>query len=351
MAVPRWHTVPLRLPGWPTLNATSHRLSRRTFARMVCSLAGQSGRIYTQGKMLQRHVDPQFSIQKAESDNTPYIVKRIPRPFYDKFLRLSADLPPSKRLRLHIDCNPEENALIYPYFNGTLLDLIRDDPGLRSTPRVKILRHVAEAIQELHAKDWIHIDVKPDNILVNWTSDAQNNKTVTDAVLGDFDVAHKLAPGDSRQTPYAIGNVMWRSPEGQTGRGVTKASDIFSFGLVCIYTLGGGELLLLNDYEALEAAGIMPEHEILTRHFAYFGPAPPGLLDQVGNETLCEALKRASRIAEISLRDQPNLSIEDWGNELGPRGKDMISGMTNPDPAARLTIEQILAHPLWENDG
>jgi hypothetical protein len=25
---------------------------------------------------------------------------------------------------------------------------------------------------------------------------------------------------------------MWRSPEGQTGRGVTKASDIFSFGLV-----------------------------------------------------------------------------------------------------------------------
>ncbi|KAG7104713.1 Serine/threonine-protein kinase ppk4 like [Verticillium longisporum] len=206
--------------------------------------------------------------------------RRIPRPFYDKFLRLSADLPPSKRLRLHIDCNPEENALIYPYFNGTLLDLIRDDPGLRSTPRVKILRHVAEAIQELHAKDWIHIDVKPDNILVNWTSDAQNNKTVTDAVLGDFDVAHKLAPGDSRQTPYAIGNVMWRSPEGQTGRGVTKASDIFSFGLVCIYTLGGGELLLLNDYEALEAAGIMPEHEILTRHFAYFGPAPPGLLDQ-----------------------------------------------------------------------
>lgn len=37
------------------------------------------------------------------------------------------------------------------------------------------------------------IDVKPDNILVNWTSDAQNTKTVTDAVLGNFDVAHKLA--------------------------------------------------------------------------------------------------------------------------------------------------------------
>ncbi|CRJ88525.1 hypothetical protein BN1708_009278 [Verticillium longisporum] len=100
---------------------------------------------------------------------------------------------------------------------------------------------------------------------------------------------------------------MWRSPEGQTGMGVTKASDIFSFGLVCIYALGGGDLLP-NDYEALEAAGITPEHEILARHFAYFGPAPPGLLEQVGDETSCEALRRASTIADMSWRDQPSLS-------------------------------------------
>jgi hypothetical protein len=50
--------------------------------------------------------------------------------------------------------------------------------------------------------------------------------------LGDFDIAFKCEGGESLQTPYAIGNAMWRSPEGQTGRGVTKASDVFSFGLV-----------------------------------------------------------------------------------------------------------------------
>lgn len=106
------------------------------------------------------------------------------------------------------------------------------------------------------------IDVKPDNILVNWSGDeveattatdtAAADTTVTDTTvtdttvtdttaieptvtkvaLGDFDIAFKLQSGESRQTPYAIGNAMWRSPEGQTGRGVTKASDIFSFGLV-----------------------------------------------------------------------------------------------------------------------
>jgi len=59
-------------------------------------------------------------------------------------------------------------------------------------------------------------------------------KTVTDVALGDFDIAFKSeSEGDkARETPHAIGNAMWRSSEGQTGRGVTRASDIFSFGLV-----------------------------------------------------------------------------------------------------------------------
>ena len=130
-------------------------------------------------------------------------------------------------------------------------------------------------------------DVKPDNILINWTCGKEGNKTVTDVALGDFDIAFKLEGREPRQTPYAIGNAMWRSPEGQTGRGVTKASDIFSFGLVvsercissrihaklyvqCIYALGGGEFLLLNDYQELVRSGIRPEQEILIRHFSYF---------------------------------------------------------------------------------
>lgn len=55
--------------------------------------------------------------------------------------------------------------------------------------------------------------MKPDNILINWTCDKEGNKTVTDAALGDFDIAFKLKDGEPRQTPYAIGNAMWRSPE------------------------------------------------------------------------------------------------------------------------------------------
>jgi serine/threonine protein kinase len=207
--------------------------------------------------------------------------------------------------------------------------------------------------------------VKPDNILVNWTYDKDSNKTVTDVALGDFDIAFKSEGRESRQTPYVIGNAMWRSLEGQTRRGVTRASDIFSFGLVVgkpcinskihanlrvqyIYALGGAEFLLIKDYQELVKSSIRPEQEILIRHFSYFGPVSDGLLKQVNNEDWCNALSGVPEIAEDTVKEQPELRFECFGKELGSETQNMISGMTNPDPTARTTIDQVLTHRWWQ---
>ncbi|KAI0537572.1 hypothetical protein GGR58DRAFT_470968 [Xylaria digitata] len=141
---------------------------------------------------------------------------------------------------------------------------------------------------------------------------------------------------------------MWRSLEGQTGTGVTKASDIFSFGLVCIYTLGGGPFLVLDDYEELVKHGVTPEQAVLTRHFPYFGPNFEGLLTQVTNEKWHRALKSALRAAEQAVNENPLLRFTGWGAELGPEAHNMISGMTNLDPTARTTINQVLSHRFWQ---
>ena len=72
--------------------------------------------------------------------------------------------------------------------------------------------------------------MKPDNVFVNWYVDKTGQFHLEKVALGDLDVALKL--GDERLFNRRIGNVMWRSPEGQLGKGVGKHSEVFSFGLL-----------------------------------------------------------------------------------------------------------------------
>jgi hypothetical protein len=94
--------------------------------------------------------------------------------------------------------------------------------------------------------------------------------------------------------------------------------------------------------------GISPEQEILTRHFSYFEPVPEGLLKQVNSENWRNALNGASEMAEDAVKEQPELRFEYWGKELGFEAQNMISGMTNPDPAARKTIDDVSTHRWWQ---
>lgn len=57
---------------------------------------------------------------------------------------------------MHVDCKVSESTLFYPYFRDTLLQLLRDDPAFSPDERLKIMRGVGEAVQELHSKGWVH---------------------------------------------------------------------------------------------------------------------------------------------------------------------------------------------------
>ncbi|KAI1419098.1 kinase-like protein [Xylaria sp. FL1777] len=289
------------------------RLSHLTGIRWASTaIVGESGRVYVQGEVLRRRLqDHNLSI--FQSRNQTLVLKRVPRPFYNQSL-LAAKF---------IGCR------------STLLSLIQNSKEFSRLLLQKILRRIAEAIDELYNKNWAYIDIKLDNVLLNWTVDNEGNEVITDVVLGDSDLARKLEDGHALETGYAIGNVMWRSLEGQTGTTVTKASDIFSFGLVCIYTLGGGSFLFIGDYEEMKKVGATLEQEIVTRHFSYFGPVPSGLLMRINNE-------------HWRLNDDPEMRFTTWGAELGPVALDMISGMTNLDPKARTTITEVLSHLWWQ---
>ncbi|CAN9234012.1 hypothetical protein AA0119_g11948 [Alternaria tenuissima] len=226
--------------------------------------------------------------------------------------------------------------------------LLQDDPEVSDAARKKILRQTAEAIQELRSKDWIHIDIKLDNILVNWTCDEDGTKTITDVALGDFDVAWKCPTNAAITGPHAVGNYMWRSPEAQTVRGMSKASDVFSFGLVCIYTLGQEDAILTHKDSEVVKRNMYPEQRVLLRHFEFFGPPNERLLNWIDDENWTKVLEKMNELAEADLEERPVMSFEVWGQLLGSEAQKMISGMTKIDPGARSTIDEVLAHPWWQ---
>ncbi|KAI0809769.1 hypothetical protein GGR55DRAFT_165823 [Xylaria sp. FL0064] len=125
---------------------------------MVSTIVGESGRVYVQGEVLRRNrEDHDHSVFKAESENKSFVVKRPHPLFYISSVLLADEFTGSRRLRMHVDCNYEEGILIYPYYKSTLLSLIQNHSDFPPLQRRKILRHVAEAIKELHSKNWIHI--------------------------------------------------------------------------------------------------------------------------------------------------------------------------------------------------
>lgn len=114
--------------------------------------------------------------------------------------------------------------------------------------------------------------------------------------------------------------------------------------------MGGGELLLLENYQDLIRFGITPEQVVLSRHFTYFGPVPDALYRHVGDEVGCALLRDMSKIADATVKSQPERRFLYWSEELDPVAQDAISQMTTLDPTTRPTIEQVLAHPWWQED-
>ncbi len=83
---------------------------------------------------------------------------------------------------------------------------------------------LASALEYLHRHQWLHLDVKPSNVIV------QDGR----AVLIDFSVVSR--PGDGR--PHA-GTDGYLSPEQARGRNLSSASDVFGLGITLGESLTG----------------------------------------------------------------------------------------------------------------
>ena len=101
--------------------------------------------------------------------------------------------------------------------------------------------------------------------------------------------------------------------------------------------------------EKHEKAGVYPVLVRLQRQVSYFGGADglDGLVKFVGDDDMsCKVLRMMwedrndANIPYKPFRDWPDVKDEAFG--------DLVRGMTNLDPAKRITARQALAHPWFE---
>ena len=115
----------------------------------------------------------------------------------------------------------------------TLAQRLAHDPRPDLSTVRMLLREVADALAYAHARNVVHCDVKPDNILVD--------RLTGRALVSDFGIA-RAAEGDSRLTVtgVAVGTPAYMSPEQAMGeREVDGRADIYSLGVVGYQMLAG----------------------------------------------------------------------------------------------------------------
>jgi len=126
-----------------------------------------------------------------------------------------------------------ERFIVQEYVAGEDLAAV-----LRSVRRIEpavaglIALEIARGLEEVHACNVVHRDLKPGNILIGRTGEVK---------IADFGIALEQQKSALTQVGHAVGTPGYMSPEQHRGERADQRSDAFSFG-VLLYEMSTGTL-------------------------------------------------------------------------------------------------------------
>lgn len=140
----------------------------------------------------------------------------------------------------------------------SLKELVQHDGPLAPEQVADILDQVADALGHLHDQGLVHLDVKPQNLIMT------EDETVK---LIDFGLAQMAGQPQEMIGGLAFGTAAYLAPEQAAGDAVGPRSDIYSLGCV-VYEL------LTGTPPFSSADGNEPKHEVIQAHLNDRPPAP-----------------------------------------------------------------------------
>ena len=143
-------------------------------------------------------------------------------------------------------------AMEYCEFPNLKILISRNDPVLEQYVG-NILIDVAEALEHVHDKGFLHYDFKPENILVSRNGNVR---------LCDFDLSRPI-PETPTKMPDNPGTPVYMAPEQLRGREIDQRTDIFSFGVTMYETLTGQK-----PFEGKTSKDVLMQQKERSRFFA-----------------------------------------------------------------------------------
>jgi serine/threonine protein kinase/tetratricopeptide (TPR) repeat protein len=123
---------------------------------------------------------------------------------------------------------------VMEYLDGQSLGRVLRQLGCIDAPRaIPILRQVAKALGAAHDKGIVHLDVKPDNVML---MDQGKRRDAVKVV--DFGIAGLMH--QSGEEDEIAGTPEYIAPERASGRGYDNRSDIYALGVMAYELLSGG---------------------------------------------------------------------------------------------------------------
>lgn len=112
----------------------------------------------------------------------------------------------------------------------SLAELISTQGALPLAQTLSLVNDVSAGLDALHARDLVHRDVKPANVMVDEGGSA---------ALTDFGLARGVADTVLTKTGMVVGTVDYLAPELIRGRPATPASDVYALGCLAYECLAG----------------------------------------------------------------------------------------------------------------
>jgi len=129
-------------------------------------------------------------------------------------------------------------CLVFKYMEGgSLYDKIQSEGSLTEQEVGKVIYQVSGALSYLHTRHTqavLHLDIKPDNILINYAGDY---------LLSDFGISMDMRSTMLRGSQLKGESLQYRAPERVLNQGLGTPADIFAFGVTLWECCNG----LLND--------------------------------------------------------------------------------------------------------